>query len=224
MSKTAQLIHDVEMEKKSKKKGFATLLVSGALAVTLCVGGVFAYLTATDSVTNKFGFTDSHSIDVIEPNWDTTDADGNGIPDAADNVLPGQTIAKDPQVKNLKDFDAYMFVEVSVPTLSMQLDGDAEAVPHELLSYTVNDGWTEQGTGTYDAETGMTKHTYLYDTAVAGQATTVSVFDNVTTANYANGQIGANALQNLQVDGYSIQALGFDTAAAAWAAYGAQNA
>lgn len=33
MSKTAQLIHDVEMEKKSKKKGFATLLVSGALAV-----------------------------------------------------------------------------------------------------------------------------------------------------------------------------------------------
>lgn len=127
MSRTAQLIHDVEMEKKSKKKGFATLL-------------------------------------------------------------------------------------------------DTEAVPHELLSYTVNDGWTEQGTGTYDAETGMTKHTYLYDTAVAGQATTASVFDNVTAANYANGQIGANALQNLQVDGYSIQALGFDTAAAAWAAYGAQNA
>lgn len=223
MSKTAQLIHDVEEEKKSKKKGFVTLLVSGVLAATLCMGGVFAYLTATDSVTNNFGFTDSHSIEVLEPNWDTTDADDNGIPDAADNVLPGQTISKDPQVKNLKDFDAYMFVEVSVPTLSMQLEGDDAPVPHELLSYSVNAGWTEQGTGTYDADTGMTKHTYLYDTAVAGQATTASVFDEVTTANYANGQIGANALQSLTVDGHSIQALGFDTAAAAWAAYGAQS-
>lgn len=223
MSKTAQLIHDVEMEKKSKKKGFVTLLVSGVLAATLCMGGVFAYLTATDSVTNNFGFTDSHSIEVLEPNWDTTDADDNGIPDAADNVLPGQTISKDPQVKNLKDFDAYMFIEVSVPTLSMQLEGDDAPVPHELLSYSVNAGWTEQGTGTYDADTGMTKHTYLYDTAVAGQATTASVFDEVTTANYANGQIGANALQSLTVDGHSIQALGFDTAAAAWAAYGAQS-
>lgn len=223
MSKTAQLIHDVEEEKKSKKKGFATLLVSGVLATTLCMGGVFAYLTATDSVTNKFGFTDSHAIEVIEPNWDTTDADDNGIPDAADNVLPGQTIAKDPQVKNLKNFDAYMFVEISVPTLTMQLAGDETAVPHELLSYTVNDGWTEQGEAVYDAESGMTKHTYLYDTAVAGQATTTAVFDNVTTANYANGQIGANALQSLTVDGHSIQALGFDTAAAAWAAYGAQS-
>lgn len=223
MSKTAQLIHDVEAEKKSKKKGFVTLLVSGALAATLCMGGVFAYLTATDSVTNNFGFTDAHAIEVLEPSWDTTDADDNGIPDAADNVLPGQTISKDPQVKNLKDFDAYMFVEVSVPTLSMQLDGDDAPVPHELLTYSVNDGWTEQGTGTYDAETGMTKHTYLYDTAVAGQATTASVFDEVTTANYANGQIGANALQSLTVDGHSIQALGFDTAAAAWAAYGAQS-
>lgn len=223
MSKTAQLIHDVEMEKKSKKKGFVTLLVSGVLAATLCMGGVFAYLTATDSVTNNFGFTDSHSIEVLEPNWDTTDADDNGIPDAADNVLPGQTIAKDPQVKNLKDFDAYMFVEVSVPTLSMQLEGDDAPVPHELLSYSVNAGWTEQGTGTYDADAGMTKHTYLYDTAVAGKATTASVFDEVTTANYANGQIGANALQSLTVDGHSIQALGFDTAAAAWAAYGAQS-
>lgn len=44
MSKTAQLIHDVEAEKKSKKKGFVTLLVSGALAATLCMGGVFAWV------------------------------------------------------------------------------------------------------------------------------------------------------------------------------------
>lgn len=239
MSKTAQLIHDVEEEKKSKKKGFATLLVSGVLAATLCMGGVFAYLTATDSVTNNFGLTDSYNIDVIEPNWDTTDADGNGIPDAADNVLPTQTISKDPQVKNLDDVDAYVFLTVDVPTKSVQLEGESAPALHELLSYETNDGWTEVvwvvddaeegtghweagSTGVYNAESGMTTHTYVYDTALSAQATSGSLFDDVTIANYINGQIGENVLQALTVNGHSIQALGFDSALSAWSAYAAQ--
>lgn len=237
MTNPAEMINRSE-EQKSKKRGLASLVVAGTLAATLCMGGVFAYLTATDSVTNTFGLTDSHSIEVVEPNWDTTDEDGNGVPDALEATLPGQVVAKDPQVKNLKDFDAYVFLEVQVPTKNVQLEGEDAASLHELFSYDVNEGWSEYtfvededgghwekgAGGKYDATTGMTTHTYLYDEAVAGNATSGALFDEVTVANYINDQLGGDMIANIQIDGHSIQALGFDGPAAAWAAYTAQNA
>lgn len=224
MSKTAQLIHDVEEEKKSKKKGFATLLVSGVLAASLCMGGVMAYLTATDSATNNFTVAEKLAIEVVEPNWDPTDADNNGVPDAAEDVLPGQTVSKDPQIKNLTSVESYAIMQVDVPTKTVQLEGEDAAAQHELFTYTVNAGWTEQGTGTYNAETGMTTHTYFYDTTLAGNATSTAVFDDVTLVNLADGQMAGALAQSIDVTGYAIQALGFNDCGAAWTAYQAQNA
>lgn len=68
------------MKSKPAKAG-----VSVALVGTLALAGIGAYFTGTDTVENKFdisaGLTDK--ITVVEENWDTTDADDNGIPDAA---------------------------------------------------------------------------------------------------------------------------------------------
>lgn len=68
------------MKSKPAKAG-----VSVALVGTLALAGIGAYFTGTDTVENKFdisaGLTDK--ITVVEENWDTTDADTNGIPDAA---------------------------------------------------------------------------------------------------------------------------------------------
>lgn len=83
------------MKSKPAKAG-----VSVALVGTLALAGIGAYFTGTDTVENKFdisaGLTDK--ITVVEENWDTTDADTNGIPDAAEHVVPLQTLAKDPVV------------------------------------------------------------------------------------------------------------------------------
>ena len=76
------------MKSKPAKAG-----VSVALVGTLALAGIGAYFTGTDTVENKFdisaGLTDK--ITVVEENWDTTDADDNGIPDAAEHVVPLQT-------------------------------------------------------------------------------------------------------------------------------------
>lgn len=64
------------MKSKPAKAG-----VSVALVGTLALAGIGDYFTGTDTVENKFdisaGLTDK--ITVVEENWDTTDADTNGI-------------------------------------------------------------------------------------------------------------------------------------------------
>ena len=93
------------------KKGPAKAVVSVALVGTLAMAGIGAYFTGTDTVENKFdisaGLTDK--ITVTEANWDTTDDDGDGVPDAAQHVVPLQTIAKDPVVDNKSDVEAWLF-------------------------------------------------------------------------------------------------------------------
>ena len=74
-----------------KNKKITSLLVAGALTVGI-VGGTLAWLTASDSVTNKFktGENQSVALDIYEK-FDKDDA----------KVLqPGKTVDKKVQVKN----------------------------------------------------------------------------------------------------------------------------
>lgn len=210
------------------KKGPAKAVVSVALVGTLAMAGIGAYFTGTDTVENKFdisaGLTDK--ITVTEANWDTTDDDGDGVPDAAQHVVPLQTIAKDPVVDNKSDVEAWLFCQIKVPTANVSVVGDdgapEAAAQHELFTYTVNDGWTESGTPV--VKDGYTTHTYLYNTKVAaGASTAKAVFDDVTLINLVEAQ-GVSGPDQIDVIGHGIQAEGLDTAAAAWAAYTAQNA
>lgn len=97
------------MKSKPAKAG-----VSVALVGTLALAGIGAYFTGTDTVENKFdisaGLTDK--ITVVEENWDTTDADTNGIPDAAEHVVPLQTIAF-PVFEQLAEGDGYVWEPVT---------------------------------------------------------------------------------------------------------------
>lgn len=162
----------METKEKSKiqklmKSKPAKAVLSVALVGALGFAGVMgAYFTGQDTKENKFdisaGLTDK--ITVVEENWDTTDADTNGIPDAAEHVVPLQTIAKDPVVKNESDVETWLFCQIKVPTANVSVvgeDGSPEAAAsHELFTYTVNEGWTESGTPV--VADGYTTHTYLY--------------------------------------------------------------
>lgn len=91
--------------------------MAGVLAIT----GAFAFLTDFDSAENKFSFLDKDGnqtieIDLVEPNWDLTDNDQDGIPDAAEHAIYGNPVSKDPKVLNLGENDVYTFIKVLVPT------------------------------------------------------------------------------------------------------------
>ncbi len=212
-------------QKRAKAKALITAGVAGALVVGAM--GTFAYFTGTDTVENVFTMSEglADKIEVVEPGWDLTDEDANGVPDAAENLVPLQTVAKDPAVKNGSDIEAWCFVQVKVPTAEVSVVGEdgapVAAASHELFTYEVNEGWTQSGDPV--VADGYTTHTYLCDAQVAAGATSPALFDDVTLINLVEAQ-GNSGADKITVDGHAIQAEGFADAASAWAAYGAQNA
>lgn len=103
-----------KMMKKRTKLG-----VSLALVGILAVGGTYAYLQfQTGPVENTFTFGDNVNGEIKEPHWDgecfegeTCDIEATGKQDAQ-NFTPGQTIAKDPQLKNTSNVPAYAAVKI----------------------------------------------------------------------------------------------------------------
>lgn len=126
--------------KRTKKGAIIALCMAGAIAIS----GAFAFLSDSESAINRFSFTDEdgeQTVDVRieEPNWHEEEGQ---------NILPLDTVAKDPKVVNDGENDVYAFVTVLVPTAkSIKLNRDdgtlytAENV--ELFSYKVNNGWVE---------------------------------------------------------------------------------
>ena len=96
-----------------KKKTQVGLAICG-LAAVMGVGGTIAYLTDKTGATNNFTFGDV-KVDTLEPNWDITDENDNGIPDVSEFVVPNQEIPKDVVCENRGMNDAVVFVKLTVP-------------------------------------------------------------------------------------------------------------
>lgn len=96
------------------KKVMATLIACG-LVGGMIYGGTLAYFTDNESHTNTVMLAGNIKIDLEEPNWNQEDANQNGVPDAAEDVVPNQEIQKDPLVKNTGDNPAFTFLRISVP-------------------------------------------------------------------------------------------------------------
>ncbi len=196
-----------KMEKKNLKKGIASLLLLGCVAV----GGISAYLTDIENANNEFT-VGKINIELKEDNWN---------PEEGKDITPNKEIAKDPTVTNIGKNGAYVFVEVEVPYANIVVANDdgtkKAAADTELFSYTVNSGWVELGTGTKDTEKGIITHVYAYATdlntltALSKEATTPSVFDSVKVANFVENQgleetetsinVIAKAIQTTDING-----------------------
>ena len=215
---------------KSKTKNVVMALT---LAALLLVGGVFAYLTDTDTQTNTFTMGNVE-IDLTEPTWDKyPDEDNNGVPDPAEDIWAGKVIAKDPTITNTGDNDAYVYLMVSVPKqniVTAQADGTPnEAAVIQLFNYTVNAGWTLLKSNTSGADENV--YLYAYDTAlVPGATTATALFDEIEFVNVIEGQIASDVTFNIPVVAYAIQsnfgageAGDVMTTAEAWELYANQN-
>ena len=205
---------------KAVRRNRLKMVVLGGCTAAIVVGGSLAYLTATDNVKNEFNVEAAltEKITVIEPNWDPK----NGV-----NIVPTQTVPKDPQMKNESDIPVYAIMQVSVPhakVTTAAADGTPKAsVAQDLFTYTVNSGWSEVGTGALASDGKHMVHTYLLDSQLPAGATSKTVFDRVTLVNAIDGELDGQKLA-IDVNGYAIQAEGFSSASDAWNAYQKQNA
>lgn len=191
---------------KNKKK---IAIMSAALAGVAMVGGVFAYFTDTESATNTFTLGEIE-IDLLEENW---------VEANATNLVPMQTIAKDPVVKNVGTNDAFVFLKVEVPyanVVTANAVGEKQAAADtELFNYTIDSAnWVEVGTPT--KANGVVTHVYAYAKdgemqAIAKDASTSALFSSVTVANIIEDEnSGAataleNSTQTVKVTAHAIQ-------------------
>ena len=108
----------------NKKK---TIISAIVLLAIVAVGGAIAYFTDTDTKTNTFTIGNV-DITLSEEHWSTTDSNNNNIPDAAENIAPGVSVAKDPVITNVSaTAPAYVYAKVEIPCTT-------DATPEEIFT------------------------------------------------------------------------------------------
>ena len=171
------------------KKKLLVAALAVILVVTAIAGTSLAYLTDKDSETNEFT-VGNVDIDLSEPNWDAT-----GKAEAED-VYPGEPLAKDPTVANVGKNPC--FVRISVSALDQFT---AEYGENAMITYR-----TDYVDGALGENWVLHTDGYFYYTKVlAAGETTDALFDQIVipfelTNNESTTEIVVNA--------YAVQAQG----------------
>ncbi|MBR6137041.1 MAG: SipW-dependent-type signal peptide-containing protein [Bacilli bacterium] len=211
----------------NKKK---TILAAVVLLLVFVVGGAIAYFTDTATKTNTFTIGNV-DIDLVETAWDAlADTNDNDIPDAAEDMMPGEFVTKDPVIRNLSTKNpAYVFAKVEVPCSKTVSTPSLPTT--ELFTYTVNSAWTElTGEAVACTDSGTATHVYYYGTG--GTLTELAKATNDSTPTAAPALFVDNkvtllgtlsseqipnptAAKNIVVTGYGIQTEGLASTAPA---------
>lgn len=178
-----------------KKKNVLTLALSLALIAVVAIGGTFAFLTATpDEATNTFafatGFDDGDGVINVKVEEDASEfteaelgnatavnnANGDGIDYT--NVVPNQTLPKEPVISTKAKVDSWVFVRVTNGTY---VSVDETTIPNEWIVIT-------------DAAAAAGQKIYAYETPVAAandytQVGDGAFFTQVKVANLTNEQL-----------------------------------
>lgn len=215
------------MKKKTIALALVLVMVFGAT-----LGGTFAYLTSTDTVTNTFTVGNVKiTMDEakVNPYGEPVDKNGKTASEvgedwtAADRVkaneyklLPGHTYTKDPTIYvDAKSEDAWLFVKVENGIAAI------EDTTSTIVAQLTAQDWQPIAAGS----------NIYARTTVNKAGDTVKVFESFKISGTANiagyatekdattGGIAENATNLIKITAYAIQADGFATAEAAWAAY-----
>ena len=181
------------------------LIAAIVLLLILLIGGAVAYFTDTEEATNTFTIGNV-DIELTEPNWATADTNNNNVPDAAENKMPGEEIAKDPTITNVGENDAYIFAKVDSACTT-------DATPKEIFTYTVNTGWYLTNP-TAACTNGTISRIYAYGTSSAmtkvSKNGTAVLFTKVTVNDTLTGSEAGlrDANKTVEVKAYGVQADG----------------
>lgn len=212
---------------------------SKALLLTLCavvlviatVFGTMAYLTSTDKVENTFTVGSVNiKLDEAKANPDgSLVANADRVKANSYKLLPGHTYNKDPMVTVLKGSEP-SYVKMTV-TFSKANELDAIFAPDGANLTSIFNGynatnWIGKG-NTKDAAANTRTYEFWYKETVDAPDADVALdalFDSITVpGEITNEQLATIEGMTITVNAYAIQADGFETEAAAWAAFDAQK-
>lgn len=207
-----------------------TIIAAVVLLLVLAVGGAVAYFTDSEQKTNTFTIG-SVDITLTEDGWDAlADNNNNDIPDAAEDMMPGESVTKDPLINNVSTKNpAYVFIKVVVPCTTIVAPATTS---EEIFTYTVNAGWTELSSAAVSCSSGgNATHVYYYgsngaltqlDKAADSStptSTTNPLFSTISLRSTLKGNEGLTDQKQVVITGYGIQTTGLSstTPADVWA-------
>ena len=209
------------------KKKFLVACLCVALAVLTIAGTTLAYLTSQDEVINTF------TVGKVEIKLDEAKANADGtLVEGADRVkansyklIPGHTYNKDPMVTVLKGSES-SYIKMTVTfTKAAELDAIFAPTGADLTSIFTGynaANWIAKG-NTEDTTANTRTYEFWYKETVAAPTADVALdalFDQIKAPDSLTNS-DLNNLKDLKitVNAYAIQADGFATAEAAWAAF-----
>ncbi len=214
------------------KKRFVAILLCVTLVALAAIGATFAYLTDTKTVDNTFTMGNV-AIKLDETN--VNDPEGARVTSNAYNVYPGAVVTKDPIVHNTGKNAAYIRATVNVsnwmnlcaayyPDFKETFPNDGYKAALNLLVGELGEGWSVVGVeagdtftiGQFDA-----KFILKYDGKLAAKGDTTAMFQTVTIPAGIDN-VNTDSFKEVKVVAQAIQADGFDTWEAAFAAYDAK--
>ena len=207
-----------------------TIIAAVVLLMVFVVGGAIAYFTDSETKTNTFTIG-SVDITLTEDGWDAlADTNNNDIPDAAEDMMPGDSVTKDPLINNVSTKNpAYVFIKVEVPCTTIVAPATTS---EELFTYTVNAGWTELSSAAVACTSGgNATHVYYYGSngtltqlnkaadSSTPTPTTNPLFSSITLRSTLKGNEGLTDQKQVVITGYGIQTTGLSstTPADVWA-------
>lgn len=212
------------------KKKLTAIFLCVALVAIAIVGASLAYFTDTKTATNTFTMGDV-KIKLDETN--VNDPEGDRVTSNEYNVYPGAVVTKDPIVHNVGQNAAYIRATVNVenwinmctayfPNFGIAYPNQGYEQSLMLLVDALGEGWSIVGvtTGTpFEMDNSSAKFILKYDGTLASGADTTAMFNQVKIpAAIENGQ----TFGTITVKAEAIQADGFDTWEAAFAAFDAE--
>ena len=177
------------------KKNTVKIMTLAGILCLASVGGVSAYLTDYEKVSNEFtvGKVD---IELKEPEWK---------PEENKKIVPSKVIHKDPQITNTGTNDAFVYMEVSIPMANVEAAAEnGERLGkkvQELFYFEAKDSWMQLSV--QNTESRRT-YTYAYTKILKPQETSEALFDTVKFLNLIEGQLDGQTFE-IPVRAYAIQ-------------------
>ena len=177
------------------KKNTVKIMTLAGILCLASVGGVSAYLTDYEKVSNEFtvGKVD---IELKEPEWK---------PEENKKIEPSKVIHKDPQITNTGTNDAFVYMEVSIPMANVEAAAEnGERLGkkvQELVYFEAKDSWMQLSV--QNTESRRT-YTYAYTKILKPQETSEALFDTVKFLNLIEGQLDGQTFE-IPVRAYAIQ-------------------
>ncbi|MCF2662856.1 SipW-dependent-type signal peptide-containing protein [Pseudoflavonifractor phocaeensis] len=210
---------------KNMKK-ILTVACAMVLSAAIAVGGTLAYLTSQDQVVNTFTVGQvAIKLDEAKANPDgTLVAGADRVKANSYKLLPGHTYAKDPMVTVLKGSES-SYIKMTV-TFNKAAELDAIFAPTGADMTSIFNGydsrtWIYKG-NTKDDANNRTYEFWYKETVAApdGDVALDALFDNIIVPGFiTNDQLDTIEGMTITVNAYAIQADGFASAEAAWAAW-----